>query len=70
MGVLVSFPRPTTPARAMVDGHSAAILFFTGVRYVRMDDAAMRACRVAAVPPIKKRRRAAQAKAPAAECLA
>ena len=40
MGHLVELPTKRAPARAVEPGHSAAILFFTGVRYYRMDEAA------------------------------
>ena len=54
----------------MAEGHSAAILFFTGVRYVRQDDAALCLREPAAAAPVKKRRRAPRAGKPATECLA
>ena len=69
MGVLVSFPTPQSSVRTLADGHSAAILFFTGVRYLRMDDAATFLDACAAAAPAK-RRRAPRAKKPAAERLA
>ncbi len=40
MGHLVELPIKKAPARAVEPGHSAAILFFTGVRYVRMESEA------------------------------
>ena len=41
MGDLVVMSRAKPlPARALGAGHSAEILFFTGVRYYRMDEAA------------------------------
>ena len=69
MGVLVSFPCPAPTARAPVDGPSAAILFFTGVRYLRLDEAspyliehaALNEHAAAEAAP-KKRRRAPRAK--------
>lgn len=40
MGDLIAMTRPQPlPARAYVASHSAEILFFTGVRYYRMDEA-------------------------------
>ena len=41
MGDLIVMSRPKPfPAREFFASHSAEILFFTGVRYYRMDDAA------------------------------
>lgn len=40
MGDLIVMSHPKfLPAREFAAGHSAEILFFTGVRYFRMDDA-------------------------------
>ena len=38
MGDLVLLTRPSAPARSIVAGESAAILFFTGVRYYRSEE--------------------------------
>ena len=64
MGDLIVMPRPKTLARTSAAGESAAILFFTGVRYLRLDDAV-------AVSPSKigRRRRAARAKKPSDAAL-
>ena len=50
MGDLFVLPRSEAPARAVVAGRSAEILFFTGVRYYRMEDAVI-------TTPVKRRRR-------------
>ena len=47
MGDLVLFSRSPAPTRTIVSGESAAILFFTGVRYVRAADFTMPAPSVA-----------------------
>ena len=57
MGDLVLFSRSQGSARTIVPGESAAILFFTGVRYVRADDFAM-----PAPPAAEKRRRPARSR--------
>lgn len=60
MGDLVTMLRPKSlPARAFVAGHSAEILFFTGVRYYRMDEAAEPVSLVVAKREVAKRRRSA-----------
>lgn len=63
MGHLVELPINRAPVRAVEPGHSAAILFFTGVRYVRMDDAATPV-------PAYATRRGRKRKAPPAELQA
>ena len=57
MGDLVVLSRPKTPARPVVAGESAAILFFTGVRYYRFDQ-----LDVPSAPVAVKRRRSTRAK--------
>ncbi len=52
MGDLVLLTRPAAPARSIVEGGSAAILFFTGVRYYRSEESAMPA---ASVGPKRRR---------------
>ena len=55
VGELVLFSRSQVPARGLVAGESAAILFFTGVRYFRADEYTL------PIPPsIEKRRRPAR----------
>ena len=51
MGDLVLFSRSHAPARDIVSGEGAAILFFTGVRYVRAEDFTL------PVPPAAEKRR-------------
>lgn len=65
MGHLVALPAHRTPPRAVEPGHSAAILFFTGVRYVRVD-----ALEAAPAVPSYATRRGRKRKAPPAELLA
>ena len=57
MGDLVLLSSLKTPARRIVVGESAAILFFTGVRYHRFADTAD-----LPVPTASKRRRPARSK--------
>ena len=40
LGHLVELPTKRPPVRAVEPGHSAAILFFTGVRYCRAEEGA------------------------------
>ena len=76
MGVVVSFSRSAEPARRVTvaetaDGRTAAILFFTGVRYLSPDDAALYLREHDVPSPAKKRRRSPRvAKPAAAELLA
>lgn len=56
MGELVYFrPKPDTGRKVNADGASAEILFFTGVRIVRVEDAE---------PPKLRRRRSTRSDAP------
>ena len=64
MGDLIVMSRAKTPpARDLVAGHSAEILFFTGVRYYRMDEVAEPVVAVKRV--LAKRRRSPELRRPA-----
>ena len=63
MDNLIVMPRPATPTSyRLPEGGSAAILFFTGVRYLRhVDEAALRPP-VSKAPVAPRRRRSDKAK--------
>ncbi len=61
VGNLLVLPTRKAPARAVEAGRSADILFFTGVRYYRMEEAAP--------VPTDAKRRSPRARKPAAEPL-
>ncbi len=65
MGDLIVMSRPKPfPAREFFASHSAEILFFTGVRYYRMDDAAEPAKLVAVKSAAGKRSAAKRRRSP------
>ncbi len=57
MGDLILMSRPKVAARSVVVGETAAILFFTGIRYQRLDDSA-----APPAPIVTKRRRPSRSK--------
>ena len=59
--IVMSHPKPF-PAREFAASHSAEILFFTGVRYYRMDDAIEPAKPAAGKRGAIKRRRSLEAR--------
>ena len=59
MGDVIVMSRPRTPASSIVAGESAAILFFTGVRYHRAEETL-----ATPVPTIRRRRSSTRVKKP------